>query len=100
MVKREPINREQVKHMGDVALHDGHAKTVVGVMQTHATVLQIQVSGALFLRQCSLTTGMEAVIIEAGGIEVLLESVRRHTDWRMEPNAWYTLGLLLTTPTK
>lgn len=87
-------------YMGDVRPHDGYVQTIVGVMKTHVQVLQVQVSAVLFLKQCRSIPGMDAVIIGAGGIEALLESVRKHVNWRLETSAWHTLGLLVTAPTR
>ncbi len=87
-------------YVGDVMPHDGCAEQVVGVMNMYVNVLQIQVSAVVFLKQCSSIPGMDAVIIEAGGFEALLESVRKHADSRLQGDVWYMMGLLLSADTR
>ena len=81
-------------------MYDGCAQQVVGVMKMYVKVLQIQVSAVVFLKQCASIPGMDAVIIEAGGVEALLESVRKHADCRLGGDVWRVMGLLLSAETR
>ena len=87
-------------YVGDVMPHDGCVQQIVGVMKMYVKVLQIQVSAVVFLKQCASIPGMDAVIIEAGGFEALLESVHNHVDCRLGGDGWHVMGLLLSAETR
>ena len=67
-------------------------------MKAHAHVLSMQVSGALFLKKCTLVAGTDAVVVAAGGIEALVGSVREHVHWKLDPAVCHTLGILMSAP--
>jgi hypothetical protein len=85
--------------MRDASPEDGYVGTVVGLMQEHASVVKVQLSGVGFLKQCVPIVGMDAAITGAGGVEALVECVRRHADGRLQTGALHTLGLLLNAAT-